>query len=160
MPTLEASIGLRLDDIRNGIDALPERLTAQAQAELREQARGIKYMRQVYDLPGDTGNATLTGPEQGFAWDLKLVSVTMSDVDSLAVYVGESAGARLIGYSNPGTATASAGQPLQVVKWSSHQVVIHPTESIYIETSGTADLVLCMIGAVQVPAEMLGKIIT
>lgn len=137
------------------------RVQAATQAEVMEYARGIKYMRLAVTLTA-ASSQSLPGPDQGYAWDLKLVSVKLSASDSLAVYVadgtsGDAASARLIGYAAaPGAAPA---QPVAVVTWSSHQVVMFPGEGLFVATSGTGNITRAMVAAVQVPAEMLGKIL-
>ena len=159
MPSIEASIGVRHDDIKEAIDSLPDRMAARDDAFIRDLVRGVKYVRQAGSVAGQVTHTTWPGPDSGFAWDLKIVSVTLDAVDSLAAYVGEGANARLIGYSNPGTATASAGQAVQVITWSGHQAIIYPDEGLYLTTSGTGNILTVMAASVQVPAEMLGKVL-
>lgn len=118
-----------------------------------ELASGVRWMRYVQNLPATPTAYTAPGPELGFAWSVKMISTTLTAADSLAAYLGEGPNNRLIGF------TPTATQPLQVLTFSSNQVIALGGEQIYLTTTGTGHLTTVMLAAVQVPQEQLAKLL-
>jgi hypothetical protein len=126
----------------------------------RVAARGFKPVR--YAQPG---NGTLTqffgnfGPEQGYVWNLKLLSVQLASSGTVLAYLASSAPstgatpARLI--ANFGNV---AGLGL-VEKWSSSQIIMQPGEGIYLVALGSgANISEVFLAAAEMPAEMVFKV--
>lgn len=124
------------------------------------QARGFKPIRVA-----EPGNGTLTqflgnyGPEQGYVWNLKLISVQLASTGTVLAYLATSAPstgatpARLIG--NFGNVTGTG----LVEKWSSSQIIMQPGEGIYLVSTGAgANLNSIFVAAAEMPAEMVFKV--
>lgn len=150
----------KIDQVLGLVDGLPAQLAERDEEFIRELVRGVKYMRQVFPIQPPASSATVPGPSQGFAWDLKLCGVQLSGSDSVAVFVGDTLAptpTRLIGYASaPGAAPA---QNVAVITWAARQVVLNAGESLLIRTSGAFNITEVHTAAVQVPAEMLGKLL-
>lgn len=96
---------------------------------------------------GQTTNVnTGNGPEEGYVWSLRLLSITLSGTGTLTVYKASNSGdtRRPIFYSG-------TGQPVQVATWSSDQARIRHSEGIYVVGSTTITFVY--MAAWEVPAE-------
>lgn len=147
-----------LGPIAAKLDDLPASIRSATDLSIREMARGVKYVRYVYAQPGVPISAILPGPDPGFAWDLRMVSAVLTGSDSVAVYVGDTGSTgRLIGYAAaPGAAPA---QNLAVIGFASHQAIINAGESLFVQTSGAFRFSYVSTAAIQVPAEMLGKVL-
>lgn len=132
-------------------------ITQVMDARERDRARGFKPIRVA--LPGPTpagGTLYIPGPESGYVWNLKLVSVQLATNGTALVYINSSApvgGAvplRLIASMN--TATTSA----YVTTYSSSQVLLMPDEGIYV--NATQNLNSVFLAAAEVPAEMVFRV--
>ena len=150
-----------LGRLRLAIEALPGHIAGQQRdqnsAFMGELYRGVKRTRFAYIVTPAASTFTIPGPEQGFIWDVRLITGTLSASDSVAAYAGDSATNRLVAYTGaPGAAPA---QPVFVINPSSRSVMIDPGESVFLQTSGAGNLVKVMIAAIQVPAEMQGKLL-
>ena len=145
------------------LDVLSQRELDQSLSRASEatlaHARGIKWMRRAHPLADTPTSVTLGNPvAQGYAWDLKMITGMLTGSDSAAVFIGEDATGLLIGYAPaPGAAPA---QPVFTIGWSSHQQVLMPGDELFVATSGAFGLTRVTVTAVQVPAEMLGKILS
>jgi hypothetical protein len=154
MPAVTLQGGMRLEipnreEIRHDVTAVMD------QRE-RVRARGFKPIRVA--LPGPVpagGTLYIPGPESGYIWNLKLVSVQLAANGTCLVYINSSApvgGAvplRLI--ANMNTATTLN----YVTTYSSSQVLLMPDEGIYLNAS--QNLAAVFIAAAEVPAEMVFK---
>jgi hypothetical protein len=154
MPVVQIQGGAKLE-IPNRKE-IREELAASLDERERSRARGFKPIRVA--LPGPTpagGTLYIPGPESGYIWNLKLVSVQLATNGSCLVYINSSApvgGAvplRLI--ANMNTATTSA----YVTTYSSSQVLLLPDEGIYL--NATQNLNSVFLAAAEVPAEMVFK---
>ncbi len=160
--SLEAAVGGRLDAIH---DRLEEMRQAQIeQAREMERVRGVKPIR-FEEFPGLNQAVLKSGPEQGWVWDLKLLSLEMSAPTSQAgVYIGEQP---TLG-TTPGTVPAKRMIGLWTVSnwsqalftWSSHQVLLQPGDVITVDCVAAGVLANEVFGmAVAIPAEMVGKLL-
>jgi len=127
-----------------------------------ERIRGIKDM--VYRVPPFPTATSLVirgqniPVDQGYSWNLKMITGVLSASDSVAAFMGEDANGYLIGYvPAPGAAPA---QNVFQMTWTSSQKVLKAGESIFLRTSGTGNLSNVTVFGVQIPAEELGKIIS
>ena len=125
----------------------------------RESMRGKKRMELAIPVtPPATsvfvgqqlGQNTGNGPEEGYIWSLRMVSIVLAGTGTLTVYKGSSSGDT----RRPLWATGT-GQPVQVATWSSDQARIRHGEGIYIV--GSANLTAVFVSAWQVPAEREGE---
>lgn len=149
----------QLGPIADHVDAIHAQIAADAAT--RAAARGIKDMREVLPLPGVPTAVALPPPDQGFAWNLKLITGRLTGIDSVAAYiandVSEVPNNRLIGYAPP--PGAAPNQNVFVISWSSNQGLLKPGEGVVLQTSGAFRFSGVMLFAFQVPAEMVAKII-
>jgi len=157
MPSVTLQGGMRLE-IPNR-EEIRHDMTSVMDARERVRARSFKPVRIL-----QPGSGALTqflgsfGPEQGYVWNLKLLSVQLAATGTLLAYLASSAPStsatpgRLIG--NFGNATGLG----QVEKWSSSQVLMQPGEGIYLVATGSgANLSQVFLTAAEVPAEMVFK---
>lgn len=129
-------------------------------AQLRAADRGKKRIEILIPInPASTsvfvGQAnspnTANGPEEGYVWSLKLVSITLSGTGTLTVYKASNSGDTRRPLWTTGT-----GMPVQVATWSADSARIRHGEGIYIV--GSATLTSVYLAAWQVPAEMEAEI--
>jgi len=122
----------------------------------RVRARGFKPIRVA--LPGPSpaaGTLYIPGPESGYVWNLKLVSVQLASNGTCLAYISSSAPSasavplRLVANMN----TASTSN--YVTTYSSSQVLLMPDEGIYLNASQNLNAVF--LAAAEVPAEMVFK---
>lgn len=154
MPKLTLQGGMHLeipnrDEIRTDVASVMDERE-------RSRARGFKPIRIA--LPGPTpgaGTLYIPGPESGYVWNLKLISVQLAANGTCLVYINSSApvgGAvplRLIASLNTAT-TAS-----YVTTYSSSQILLMPDEGIYLNASQNLSAVF--LTAAETPAEMVFK---
>ena len=123
----------------------------------RDRARGFKPIRIA--LPGPTpaaGTLYIPGPESGYIWNLKLVSVQLATNGTALIYINSSAPStsavplRLIANMNEATTSA------YVTTYSSSQVLLMPDEGIYV--NATQNLNSVFLAAAEVPAEMVFRV--
>ena len=133
-----------------------EDLAASLDEREQSRARGFKPIRIA--LPGPTpavGTLYSPGPESGYVWNLKLISVQLAAAGTALVYINSSApvgGAvplRLIANLNTATTTS------YVTTFSSSQILLMPDEGIYVNASQNLSAVF--MTAAETPAEMVFK---
>jgi hypothetical protein len=120
----------------------------------RIRARGVKWVRIAVNDPLVPHNETIYGPEAGYVWKLSRFTATLSAADSIALYVGDSANNRLIGFTPSVT-----GQTLYVIGFSGPSEVLLGGETLYAATSGTGRFSQYYLSAWQVPEEMQWKLL-
>lgn len=123
-------------------------------AYLRERYRGIDYLEFTAN-GGGAATYTFQGPETGYVWSLKMVSVVLSASGSVLVFPGSSTGVAPLA---AGAAQSIAGQFWFVTTWGSDSAIIKQGRAVTIQTSSTGGLGNLRIMAEQVPAEMIGKL--
>ena len=129
------------------------------EAEVRELARGVKFVRQT--ATPKINQPVVLGPDLGYAWSLKMVSVVLSSSSVFNVYFGDQA--------NIGTAgnimqnligRSSVAGTLHAIFWSSSQMVLFGGENLTLDAETSSSLINSyLITAHQVPAEMIWKIL-
>lgn len=129
-------------------------------AEDREHARGVKVDGQIYAPVTGLSDAATTlwlgdyglVPEQGYLWNLKLISVQFATADTIKAYLGTSKSetSRLV--SVFGTSATS-----QIDKFSSSAVILKPAQSIVLVTAAHVPTAVFVTYA-QAPAEMAWKV--
>lgn len=149
-------------------DQLHAHLGTAFSRHLRETLRGISYIRRdiknppsnnvtgSYSVSGTWFDYVIDGPESGYFWDLRLVS--LSNVNQ-AAYTAE--GVFLDEQYMIPTALpiAVAANNNAVFFYSKAQCVVRASERLHILTN-SANIQSIHISAVQVPEEMQGKILT
>jgi hypothetical protein len=118
-----------------------------------EYARGIKWMRIAASDPASPTNETIYGPDLGYVWKLRRFAATLTAADSVAVYVGDTAGNRLIAFT-----PSVAAQTSYVIGFSPEELLIGG-ESVYVTTTGTGHFSNYYLSAWQVPEEMAWKLL-
>ncbi len=159
---LETAVGGRLDRIHGKLEEIEQR-QIEHWREL-ELVRGVKLIR-FEEFPKANQALLVSAPEQGYAWDLKLLSIEMSAPTSQAgVYIGDQ---QTLG-TTPGTVPARRLIGLWTVSnwsqalftWSSHQAILMPGDTLTVDCVAAGVLANEVYGiAVEVPAEMLGKLL-
>ncbi len=92
------------------------------------------------------------GPELGYIWSVRLVSITLSGTGTLTVYKSSSSGdtRRPVFYNG-------TGQPVQVALWSADQLRLRPGEGLYIV--GSTTLTAVFMSAWEIAAEREGELV-
>ena len=154
MPKLTLQGGMRLE-IPNREEIRHDVASVMDERE-RVRARGFKPIRIALPGPSPAGQTLyVPGPESGYVWNLKLVSVQLATNGTCLVYITSSAPStsavplRLI--ANLNIATTSN----YVTTYSSSQVLLMPDEGIYLNASQNLNAVF--LAAAEVPAEMVFK---
>lgn len=130
-------------------------------ARERERLRGFKRMEILVPVSPAANNIFIgqsvtanigNGPEQGYVWSVRMVSITLSGTGTLTVYKSSSSAdtRRPVWY-------AGTGQPVQVALWSSDQLRLRHGEGLYIV--GSTTLTSVFISAWEVPAEREGELV-
>lgn len=120
-----------------------------------QRARGIRYVRRT-STPG-AASVLVPGPQQGFAWDLKLIGAVFSAADSLEVFLGESQQYPLYG-GTPGD--AGTATTVDAATWSSQQVILKPGEVLTVAATAGKTITSLIVAAIELPAERLGVILS
>lgn len=149
------------------LEAIKDQQKTQFARDL-ERLRGVSYGELYLPVPGVPTSFVLpsgAGPEQGFAWSLKLAGCALTGSDSVSVWKGDvqsgAAGTpplagRLIGYAPaPGAAPA---QNVAVITWSSDQGVIKSGQPLFFTTSGAFRFNSIFLSYQQVPELEIGKL--
>lgn len=120
---------------------------------LRELYRGIDYPS-FAGIGNGTGTLQISGPESGYAWELRLLSVQLSAVSPISLYPGESITVAPIGTA---TSQVNGTNNEAVIPWASKAVIIKDPRVLTIY-AGAATILNYRITAKVVPAEMIGKL--
>jgi hypothetical protein len=122
-------------------------------AQQRARARGIKAIR--FSAPGPVPAVSTLflpdGPNTGYIWVLRLMSVQLASAGTVLAYITSAAPAtsatpqRLI--ANYSTSSTS-----QVTTFPSGAAMIYPAESVYL--SATTNIAAYFLAMWEVPAEM------
>lgn len=131
---------------------LKETMGHSLSAQVREWYRGIDYLGFAGQGNG-TGQISVPGPAQGYAWDVRLVAVQLSAAGTLSIYPGDTNGVAPVGVA----ASVANGTANEVVyQWSSESNVMKDGRNI---TLVSASVILTWRVLVkQVPTEMQGKL--
>lgn len=132
-----------------------EQTLSKAAALWWERARGVRYVRRVSQPAA--ASVVVNGPDQGWAWDVKLVGAVFSAADSLQVLLGAAA-LWPVWAGPPGNAGAT--NVLDSIIWGSHQVILNPGEQLTVKSAGGALISNLLVAAIEVPAERLGLILS
>lgn len=119
---------------------------------IREWYRGIDYLG-VAGQGNGTGTLTVATTDQGYAWNLKLVSVQLAAAGTLSIYPGENNQTAPIGVV---PAVANGPNFEAVETFSGDQIVFKDSRSITLFSSVV--ILNYRILYKQVPTEMQGKL--
>ena len=157
MPEVRIQGGMRLMVPDRGEHRDDLRAVLDEQEKERERARSFKPMRIASPGPSPAAKTVFVPlPEQGYAWNLKLVSVQLASADTVQLFIATSAPSTtsvlLTLISNFGASATS-----QVDKWSASQVILNPGEGLYIAAAAQNITAFCIL-ADQAVAEMVYKL--
>lgn len=119
---------------------------------VRDWYRGIDYMG-VAGQGNGTGQITLPLAEQGYTWNLKVVSAQLSAAGNLSVYPADGINVAPIGVV---AAIANGANFDAVLTWSGDQAVLKDGRNLTLFSSVT--ILNYRVMAKQVPTEMQGKL--
>jgi len=128
----------------------------------QERLRGLKPIRwkpsaftATANLLLGAGGADSVPVEQGFVWDLRIISGKLSAQDSVAAYIGETNNGPLIGYQPTGAAPT---QNVFVILIPKSSAILNAGETLFLQTSGAGTITAVNINAWSAPGEMVGKL--
>lgn len=118
----------------------------------RSRAKGVKWMEEAIPIttPATTFFQTLSQPQPGYVWSLKIVSATLASAGTLVVYKASSSGDTRRPIANVPSSTTP------VATWSSNQGFMYTTQGIYIVAG--QNITALYIAAEQSIAEQMEKI--
>lgn len=157
MPIVDLHGGMRLEiPNRKEIADIVRQEREDWAAHQRANMRTMKFMSVATPLNTPASTHFHRMPESAYVWNLKLVSVQLSQSDTVQLFIASEVPAtgatpvRLI--SNFGAAATS-----QVATWSSSQVYVRPGEGLYFVAS-TYNLTAFYITAEEAMAEKAAAI--
>jgi hypothetical protein len=124
----------------------------------RARARGVKWVEFAVPFngfplePAAAPVSTITvGPEEGYAWSVKLLSTTLASAGTLLIYKASSSGqtSRLVG-------NLTTSQTGQVQYWAANQCFLQHGTALYL--LATQGLTNYYLGAEQAIAEQAWKV--
>ena len=136
-------------------DELKESLGHDINQEIRELYKGVDYLSFTGSAGGAVGSFTIPyAPEAGYCWSLKLVSVQLAGISSVAYYIGTNP----IGGAAIGVTTSSGGPNNDYpITFTSNVVVLKDGQQITVATNTTA-INYYHMRVKQVPTVMQGKL--
>jgi hypothetical protein len=123
----------------------------------RTAARGVKWMDFAIPIQPAAASFLVPGPEEGYAWSGKILSVTTSAAATIACYKASSTGQTARPLAQPVATVAVNSVNIAVFTWSSNQGFLQHGQSIYVQTS-TGNLVTVYLAAEEAIAEQAYKI--
>ena len=143
------------DEVRDDLHA---GIKEQFDAIERSKARGVKVVRISSPGPSPAAQSVYTGlgPESGYIWALRLLSVQLASAGTALAYVTSSA---------PGTsatpqrlaANMSTSNANQVSLFAKGQLMLYPDEALWI--NATQNITAWFMAGWEVPAEMEFKLL-
>jgi hypothetical protein len=148
----------RLHSALAPIDVLTRLDLEQAQRKnldefFHEKFIGVSY--QEYNTNGQgASQVSIPGPDGGYTWSLKLVSVVLSAAGNLAIFLGDNITSAPVG---GGASITMGGLNVVTSTFSSNVVLVQDQRPItLLAVTGTIQQVKVI--AKQVPSEMVGKL--
>jgi hypothetical protein len=126
----------------------------------REEARTIKRMEVAIPLNTTPTSVFTQGPDQGYIWNLKLFSSTLTGADTVQLYKAsaDKSGIAFEAQKNRLIGAVTTATTFPTVTWSSSQTYIRWGEAVYAETSGSFRFTNYYIVAEQVMAEREARV--
>jgi hypothetical protein len=122
-------------------------------AQVREWYRGVDYLG--FYGQGPVTQVLVAGPDSGYCWSLKQVSVQLSAAGTLSVYPGEVTTVAPLGVG----ASVTNGSNFEVwLTWTSNVVVLKDQRSLTLWAGGTVNILSWRVLVKQVPQEQQGKL--
>jgi hypothetical protein len=131
---------------------LRESLGHHFSAQIREWYKGIDYLG-FAGVGNGTGTLTLPGPNQGYTWSVKLVSVQLAAAGILSVYPADNVNVAPIGVI---ASTVNGANNDAILTWSSNQVIFKDGRNLTLFSAQT--ILNYRVLVVQTPTEMQGKL--
>jgi hypothetical protein len=123
------------------------------------RARGIKYVRVSGPGPSPAAGTLYiaSGPEVGYIWALRFLSVQLDSADTVLAYVTSSAPT---GGATPQRllASMSTSAANQVTLFATAQAMLYGGESVYLK-GAAHNITAFYLGAWEVPSEMEWKLL-
>lgn len=114
---------------------------------------GVSY-KEYNDNGGGLAQYGISGPDSGYAWSLKLVSVVLSAAGNLAVFLGDNTQTAPVA---GGPSVVMGGLNVANITFTSNSVIVQDNRSLtLLAVTGTIGAI--KIIAKQVPAEMVAKL--
>ena len=129
---------------------LEESLHKGFEAAERARVRGIDYMEVNGNGNGAT-TVTIPGPDSGYSWSVKIISVVISAGATVSAYLGENTLSAPIGQAVLTAAGAA------IFTYTSNIVIVRDTRSVTLSTSA-GGINAWKLLVKQVPGEMIGKL--
>lgn len=132
-----------------------EEITHKGMSDFVQQLyRGVDWIEWNGDAGGATTFTIPFGPDSGYAWSLKLISVVLAGTGNVSVFLGENTNfAPIAG----GAATEMANSTYVYLETYGSNCAVFK-DSKLITLTADADMSSIKILAKQVPAEMIGKL--
>lgn len=137
--------------------AFYDRQQAIADARERERVRTIKPVRAAGPSGAKAQSFFIPGPDSGYMWNVKLISVQVDSADTVQAFIATAAPATgatprsLI--SNFGASATS-----QVVTFSSDQILLNPDEGLWLNAAAH-NITAYYITAIEVMAERISEVL-
>lgn len=142
---IQANLALRFDTLQKSVDKMAAS-QQQAQQFLMEQARGVKAIRlpvvqaagaNPFSMGGDvgggsTGSPLIVGPEQGFAWSLRALTIeglTAAAANPDVINIRRSSATGQIIWQLNGNQFAQT--------WGRGEIIIYGGETLFYQSVGT-----------------------
>jgi len=128
-----------------------------ADARERDRVRTIKPVRAAGPSAAKAASFFIPGPDSGYMWNVKLISVQVDAADTVQAFITTAAPATgatprsLI--SNFGASATS-----QVITFSSDQILLNPDEGLWL-TAAAHNITAYFITAVEVMAERIAEVL-
>lgn len=118
-----------------------------------QQALGVSYIERN-GAESAAASVTIPGPDSGYAWSLKLVSVRLDAAGDAGIYLGDTTRTAAVG---GGPTVLTDNKNLVVATFTSNVVVVKDGRNITIGAH-TGNILQWKVIAKQVPAEMVAKL--
>jgi hypothetical protein len=134
-----------------------DRQQAIADARERERARTIKPVRASGPSAAKAASFFIPGPDSGYMWNVKLISVQLDSADTVQAFIATAA---------PGTGATprsliskfGASDTTQVVTFSSDQILLNPDEGLWL-TAAAHSITAYFVTAIEVMAERIAEVL-
>ena len=158
MAQVKLQAGATLDFLTKG--ELDQSLASAFDREWTARARGIKPLRfslaPVAAVSGTAAYVIGQTPNEGYVWALRQLGLTMSASVSVRVGIGDTGTTGPANLLLQNNITASTNP---VFQWSGTQALLYPEEYPVLWASGSANVNNWCLYVVEVPAELVWKLV-
>lgn len=132
-----------------------QRILIEEDVKLAARAAGFKWHESALPVTPAAPTFQIGGPAPGFAWKLRLVSVSLAAAGSFGLFKGEAASGltnRPVG--NPQSTSVLGTLNIGTIFYPD-DIVVHTDQQVFI--LATQNIISFYFGAVQVPGERLSE---